>query len=77
MFLHKKTAKSWTWLMENSTKIYGKGGANLREISLDELEKLTSLYLWGNVRTNKFKERRGKVNGGKKWWMAGQPARRT
>lgn len=73
MFLRKKTAKSWTWLMENATKIYGKGGANLREITLDELEKLTGLYLWGNVRTKKFKERRNKLNGGVKWWMAGQP----
>jgi DNA/RNA endonuclease G (NUC1) len=73
MFLHKKTAKSWTWLMDNATTIYGKGGANLHEISLDELEKLTGLYLWGNVRSHKFKERRNKLNRGKEWWRAGQP----
>ena len=77
MFLHKKIAKSWTWLMDNATKIYGKGGANLHEITLDELEKLTGLYLWNNVRTNKFKAHRRKLNGGKKWWMDGQPKRRT
>lgn len=70
MFLHKKTARSWTWLMENSTTI---AGANLREITLDELENLTGLYVWGNVRSRKFKERRNKLNSGKKWWRAGQP----
>ena len=77
MFLHRKTAKSWTWLMENSQRIYGRGGANLHEISLDELEELTGLYLWSNIRTNKFKEARHKLNSGKKWWMNGQPKRRT
>lgn len=70
LFLHRKTARSWTWLMENSTTVEG---ANLREITLDDLEKLTGLYLWGNVRSNKFKERRNKKNSGVKWWMAGQP----
>lgn len=72
LFMHRKTMKSWTFLMENSTRIYGKGGANLREISLDEIEHLTGLYLWGNVRANKFKKRRHKLNGGD-WWKAGQP----
>lgn len=71
MFLHKKTAKSWTWLMENSPTIKG---ANLREITLDELEELTDLYLWGNVRTKKFNGRRNKLNSGKNWWTAGQPS---
>lgn len=70
MFLHRKTARSWTWLMQNSRTI---PGAKLQEISLDELEQLTGLYLWGNVRTAAFKKRRGKVNTGKKWWTEGQP----
>lgn len=70
MFLHKKTAKSWTWLMNNSATIEG---ANLHEISLDELEKITGLYVWGNVRSNKFKEHRNRIHSGKKWWHAGQP----
>jgi len=47
-------------------------GANLREISLDEIEFLTGLYLWGNVRADTFKQRRGKLNGGT-WWKEGQP----
>ena len=68
MFLHKKTAKSWTWMMENSTTIEG---ANLREITLNELEKFTNLYLWGNVGANKFHKRRGKLSGGD-WWKEGQ-----
>ena len=72
MFLHKKTARSWTWLMENSTTIKG---ANLREITLNQIEQLTGLYLWGNVRTARFKERRNKLNRGKKWWLEGQPDR--
>ena len=52
-----------------------RGGANLREITLDDLEKITGLYLWGNVRTDRFKENRNKLNRGKgsKWWMDGQP----
>ena len=69
MFLHKKSAKSWTWLMENSPTIEN---ANLREITLDELESLTGLYVWGNVRSSKFKKRRNKLSG-KEWWRAGQP----
>lgn len=73
MFLHKKKARSWTWVMDNSQTLYGEGGANLHEITLDELEKITGLYLWGNVRVNHFKERRNKLNTGRKWWMAGQP----
>ncbi len=59
--------------MDNATEIYGKGGANLHEITLDELEKLTGLYLWGNVRSSKFKERRNRLNTGEEWWRAGQP----
>lgn len=70
MFLHRKTAKSWTWLMENAKTVKG---ANLREITLDQIEALTGLYLWGNVRTANFKKRRNKLNTGKKWWLAGQP----
>ena len=69
LFLHRKNIKSWTWLMENSTTIKG---ANLREITLDELERLTGLYLWGNVRASKFEKRRNKLNSGTKWWMEGQ-----
>lgn len=68
MFLHKKKAQSWTWLMENSKTIKG---ANLREISLDELERITGLYIWGNVRVDKFKENRDKLSGGG-WWKVGQ-----
>ncbi len=75
MFLHGKKARSWTWVMDNAQKLYGEGGANLHDITLDDLEKLSGLYLWGNVRTGKFKERRNKLNKGRgsKWWMVGQP----
>ena len=73
LFLHGKKVKSWTWLMENATKIYGDHGANLREITLDTVEQLTDLYLWGNVGANKFDKRRNKLSGGD-WWLAGQPA---
>ena len=69
MFLVKKSAKSWTWLMENSPTIKG---ANLREITLDELEGLTDLYLWSNVGAGDFEKRRNRKRGGT-WWMAGQP----
>jgi DNA/RNA endonuclease G (NUC1) len=68
MFLHNKTAKSWTFLMENSKTIKG---ANLREIKLNDLERLTGLYVWGNVRINDFKKRRDKLSRGT-WWLAGQ-----
>ena len=37
--------------MENATTV---AGANLREISLDEIERLTDLYLWGNVGADQF-----------------------
>jgi len=73
LFVHRKTVKSWTWLMENSTTI---SGANLREITLDHIEQLTGLYLWGNVGADKFNERRSKLSGGD-WWMAGQPSPAT
>ncbi len=69
LFLHRKSVKSWTWLMENATTIKG---ANLREITLNELERLTDLYLWGNVRARKFDASRHKLNSGVKWWMDGQ-----
>jgi DNA/RNA endonuclease G (NUC1) len=67
MFLRKKSAKSWTWLMENAQTIKG---ANLHEITLDELEKLTDLYLWGNVAASNFKNSRSKLRRGQ-WWLAG------
>jgi hypothetical protein len=73
--IHRKTIQSWTWLMDNSTKIYGKGGANLRELSLDETENLTGLYLWANVSASKFKQRRHKLSGGD-WWKDSQAKRR-
>jgi DNA/RNA endonuclease G (NUC1) len=69
LFLHRKTVKSWTWLMDNEQTVLL---ANLREITLDHIEQLTGLYLWGNVRVSKFKERRNKLSRGT-WWMAGQP----
>ncbi len=76
LFLHKKTVKSWTFLMENAVSVLPSKqdpvGANLREISLDEIEFLTGLYFWGNVRADTFKQRRGKLNGGT-WWKEGQP----
>jgi DNA/RNA endonuclease G (NUC1) len=71
LFLHKKTAKSWSWLMQNETTIKK---ADLHEITLDEVEDLTGLYLWGNVRASNFKTRRHKKSGGT-WWKAGQPKR--
>ena len=73
LFLHKKTARSWTWLMENAKTVRD---ANLRTISLDELERLTDLYLWGNVGADHFAESRSKKGRGT-WWKAGQPAPRT
>ncbi len=69
LFLHGKTVRSWTWQMENSQTIKG---AKLHEITLAQLEYITGLYLWGNVRTGNFKKRRNKLNG-KDWWQAGQP----
>jgi len=76
LFWHRKTVKSWTWLMENAKSVLPTPedpvGANLHEITLDELEHLTGLYLWGNVRARKFEKRRNKLNGGK-WWKEGQP----
>ncbi|NKB78230.1 MAG: hypothetical protein GKR96_14650 [Gammaproteobacteria bacterium] len=62
--------------MENAQTLYGKNGANLREITLDGLEKLTDLYLWGNVGASNFQNRRNKLNGGT-WWQEGQPKPRT
>lgn len=73
MFLHRKTAKSWTWLMENAKTIKK---ANLREITLDEIEQLTGLYLWGNVGANDFKKRRNKLRRGT-WWLKGQSKRKS
>jgi DNA/RNA endonuclease G (NUC1) len=70
LFLHRKTVRSWTWLMDNATTIKG---ANLHEITLDDIERLTGLYLWGNVGADKFNKRRNKLSGGD-WWMAGQPS---
>ncbi len=70
LFLHRKSVKSWTWLMENATTVKE---ADLREISLDQLERLTGLYVWGNVGANNFRKRRGKLSGGD-WWKAGQPS---
>ena len=75
LFIHGKKVTSWTWLMDNSQTIYGKNGANLREISLDRLEELTDLYCWGNVGACEFQERRHRKRGGT-WWKAGQPKRR-
>ncbi len=76
LFLHNKSVKSWTFLMENAVSVLpseqDEVGANLREISLDEIELLTGLYLWGNVRAAKFKQRRNKLSGGT-WWKEGQP----
>ena len=62
----------------NSKKIFVNGKLHedikvpLREISLDELEYLTGLYLWGNVRAEKFKQRRDDLSKGD-WWKEGQP----
>ena len=72
LFLHRKTAKSWTFLMENAKEVLGEDGANLREITLDEIEQLTDLYIWSNVGANNFIKRRNKLRGGD-WWKAGQP----
>ena len=47
-------------------------GANLHEISLEELESLTGLHLWSNVQAKKFQKRRNKLSGGD-WWKEGQP----
>ena len=62
--------------MDNATRVYGKDGANLREITLDRVEELTGLFLWSNVGANNFDKRRKKLSGGK-WWMAGQPTPRS
>ena len=80
LFLHRKSVKSWTFLMENAVSVLPSAkdpvGANLREITLDELEHLTGLYLWGNVRAEQFKQRRDDLNKGD-WWKEGQPAPKT
>lgn len=72
IFLRGKKVRCWTWLMDNAQKVRGKGGANLREITLEDLEQLTGLYLWGNVGADRFHKRRAKLSGGD-WWLAGQP----
>ena len=69
LFMHRKTVRSWTWLMNNEKTVRK---VDLREITLDHLEQLTGLYLWGNVRVSNFKKRRKKLSGGT-WWLAGQP----
>ena len=68
LFLHRKSVKSWTWLMQNATTIEA---ANLHEITLDEIERLTGLYLWSNVGSGQFNKRRNVLSGGD-WWKAGQ-----
>ena len=77
LFLHRKSIQSWTFVMENSVSVHPSAkdpvGSNLREITLDELEYLTNLYLWGNVRAEKFKQRRDDLSMGD-WWKEGQPA---
>ncbi|MGI9315934.1 MAG: DNA/RNA non-specific endonuclease [bacterium] len=75
VYIHKKKVTTWTWQMENAKTVYGKNGANLREISLDRLEALTGLYVWGNIGASDFQNRRHKLSGGT-WWKAGQPKRR-
>ena len=75
LFIHRKKVTTWTWQMENAKTIYGKNGSNLREISLDTLESLTELYLWGNVGACDFQKSRHKLSGGT-WWQAGQPAKK-
>lgn len=75
LFLHRKKVTTWTWQMENSNTLYGKNGANLREVTLEHIEALTGLYLWGNVGAFDFQKRRNKLRGGT-WWKAGQPAPR-
>jgi len=74
LFLHRKTVKPFTWLMENETTVKR---ANLRQITLNELERLTGLYLWSNVRARNFEKARAKVNTAAKdqWWKEGQPKR--
>ena len=70
LFLRKKSVDCWCWLMNNSQTIEG---ADLREVTLDDIEKLTGLYLWGNVGSSRFNERRSSLTGGD-WWLSGQPA---
>jgi DNA/RNA endonuclease G (NUC1) len=72
MFLHRKLVRSWTWVMENAQTVED---ANLHEVTLDEVEQLTGLYLWGNVSADQFNKRRNKLRGDD-WWKAGQPAPR-
>ncbi len=76
LFWKGKTVKSWCWLMENAVSVLPTEaepkGSDLREVSLDRLEHVTGLYLWGNVRASKFKKRRHRLSGGE-WWKEGQP----
>ncbi|MEM7425256.1 MAG: DNA/RNA non-specific endonuclease [Pseudomonadota bacterium] len=75
LFLHRKSVKSWTWLMNNAASVLptkDSPGSDLKEISLDELERLTDLYLWSNVQARKFQKRRHRLTGGD-WWKEGQP----
>ena len=69
LFLRRKRAIAYTWEMNNAHRLEE---VLLREISLDRLEELTGLYLWGNVASGKFNESRSEINGDD-WWKKGQP----
>lgn len=70
LFQKGKTVESYAWVMEN---VWDMAEVDLRTVSLDELDAITGLYLWGNVGADKFQAKRSKASGGD-WWREGQPS---
>jgi DNA/RNA endonuclease G (NUC1) len=69
LFIQRKKSLAYVWTMNN---LHDKDYVNLHEVSLDSLEEQTGLYLWSNVASDKFNERRDEINGDD-WWKKGQP----
>jgi len=70
LFLRRKKTLAYAWVMNNEHMMEC---VCLREVSLDKIEEMTGLHLWGNVASDKFNERRDKTNDDD-WWKKGQPS---
>lgn len=62
LFIRKKKVIAYSWILQNLHS-----DSRAYEVSLDGIEKETGLYLWGNVASDKFNERRGSINNDD-WW---------
>ena len=67
---HKKKLESFSFVMEN---VPDRTESNLREVSINALEKMTGLRLWHNVQASRFIKTRDSVSKDD-WWKAGQPS---